>query len=161
MGLCWKHPSSAILTWPSNCGKVYFVKGLLENANHYLSVMPENNKWSDCCWQELFCKYSFIKFVEDASESRSHSHLFPSNKVNMVVINDLMNSACESNKTDKAFTKYVQKELHSHSQHKIYGVIREYQRQPPGCVPSQADVSCKTLFFLGPLKDVPKYHMGI
>jgi len=67
--------------------------------------MPENNVWSDC-WQELLCKY-FIKFVEDLSKSLSDNYLFPPNKVNTVVINNLMSSACESNETEKGFTMCI------------------------------------------------------
>lgn len=74
--------------------------------------------------------------MEDLSES--NSCLFPPNKVNMVVINNLMNSACESAEIEKAFTVHhrhfsilcsVQKGFHrvrkSHydSLHNIYGVI--------------------------------------
>lgn len=45
--------------------------------------------------------------MDDSPESLSDNHLFPPNKVNTVVINNLMKFACESNETEKAFAKYV------------------------------------------------------
>lgn len=87
-----------------NCatvGKSYFVKTPLENANCLLSVMPENIVWCYNCWQplhqELLHKYPFIKFLEDLTESLSTNHLFPSNKISITVIDEFMNSTCESN----------------------------------------------------------------
>ncbi|DAC80300.1 TPA_asm: FtsK [Terrapene box turtle adintovirus] len=107
----WKHPFSAILAGPSNCGKSYFIKNVLDNAKHTLSVMPENIVWCYSCWQplykELLCKYPFINFVEGLPDAFDDDSLFPTNKVNMIIIDDLMNSACESDEIEKAFTKYV------------------------------------------------------
>lgn len=90
MGMCWKHIFSAVLARASNCGRSYFLKRLLENANGLFSVMHETTVWCYSCWQSLYqkvlCKHPFIKFVEDLLESLSDNHLFPPNKVNMVVM---------------------------------------------------------------------------
>lgn len=107
----WKHPFSVILAGPSNCGKSYFIKNLLDHADKMLSVMPENVVWCYSCWQplyeELLCKYPFIKFVEGLPDSLNDACLFPPNKINMVVVDDLMDSVCDSAEIEKAFTKYV------------------------------------------------------
>lgn len=73
--------------------------------------MPENIVWCYSCWQplykELLQKFSCITFLEGLPNTFNDEHLFPSNKVNMVIIDDLMESASESGEIEKAFTKYV------------------------------------------------------
>lgn len=45
--------------------------------------------------------------MEGLLDSLNDDHLFPPNTVNMVVRDDLMDSACESSEIKEAFTKYV------------------------------------------------------
>lgn len=111
MDVRWKHPFSAIVAGPSNCGKSFFVKNLLDNAQHVLSSMPENILYCYSVWQKLYdeilCKYPFVKFIEGLPETLNDDQLLPSNKVNMVIVDDLMDSACENAEIERAFTKYV------------------------------------------------------
>lgn len=107
----WQHPFSAILAGPSNCGKSYFIKNLLDNAHSLLSLMPENIVWCYSCWQplykELLCKYPFIKFVEGMPEKLDDDELLPVNKANLLIMDDLMDSVSNSQEIQKAFTQYV------------------------------------------------------
>lgn len=84
----WKHPSSAIPAWPSNCGAVNFVKSLLENANCYLSVMSDANVWSDCCSQEPLCKHLLSNFWRTHLKVLVITSCF--SLINTIVINSLM-----------------------------------------------------------------------
>lgn len=51
--------------------------------------------------------------MEDLTESFGDNCLFSPSKVNMVVIDDWINSACDSDKIVKAFPKYVHHRNHS------------------------------------------------
>lgn len=90
----WHQPFSAILTGPNNCGKSYFIKSLFLNANYTLFVMPENSVWFYPCWQplyeELLRHYTFIKFVEGLPSDLNDDELLPPNKINLIVVDNLM-----------------------------------------------------------------------
>lgn len=107
----WQHPFSAILAGPSNCGKSYFIKQVLQNAELVLSVMPENIVWCYSCWQpmykDLMSRYSFIHFHEGLPATLDDNVLLPVNKINLLILDDLMESVSCSDEIQKAFTKYV------------------------------------------------------
>lgn len=111
MDIRWRHPFSAILAGPSNCGKSYFIKNLLLNAKSTLSTVPNNIVWYFACWQPLYTEllksFPFIKFVEGLPSRLNDDELLPLNKVNLVVIDDLMCDASQSPEIQHAFTKYV------------------------------------------------------
>lgn len=104
-----QHPFSMILAGPSNCGKSYFIKNVLQYADHVLSVKPDNVVWFYSCWQplykELMSKYSFIRFVEGLPSTLDDDVLLPPDKVNLVILDDLMEKACENESVQVAFTK--------------------------------------------------------
>ena len=107
----WRHPFSAILAGPSNCGKSHFIKCLLLNSMSTLSVMPENIVWFYSCWQKLYdelrSRYGFIKFVEGLPSTLDDNILLPKHKINLVIVDDLMACASDSVEIENAFTKYV------------------------------------------------------
>ena len=107
----WQHPFSAILAGPSNCGKSFFIKNMLDNAHNVFSVMPENIVWCYGCWQPLYkslmCKYPFIQFAAGLPKKFDDNDLLPPNKVNFLAIDDLMHSVSENSEAEKVFTQYV------------------------------------------------------
>lgn len=111
MDVWWKHPFSAILAGPSNCGKTYFIKNMLDHAHTVLSVVPENIVWCYACWQpmykELLQKYPHIRFMEGLPVTFNDDEILPPNKVNLVIVDDLMASASSSTEIADVFTKYV------------------------------------------------------
>lgn len=106
-----QHPFSCILAGPSNSGKSYFVKKLLENAHLLLSHPPTNIVWAYSCWQGLYQELSVafpqLKFIEGLPPTFNDDLMFPPDRVNMVIVDDLMEKACESDEIEKAFTQYV------------------------------------------------------
>lgn len=105
------HPFSCIISGPSNSGKTYFIKQMLEHGEHVLSEMPQNIIWFYNCWQplyeELFNKFPNIKFMEGLPDSFEDADLFPPNQTNLAVVDDLMATAGDSEQIEKAFTQYV------------------------------------------------------
>lgn len=106
-----QHPFSCILAGPSNSGKSYFVKQLLHYAASHVSHKPDNVVWFYACWQKLYdelsCSFPNIRFIEGLPATFIDDELFPPDKVNLAVVDDLMESASENSEIEKAFTKYV------------------------------------------------------
>lgn len=104
-------PFAAIISGPSSSGKSFFVKKLLENSSQVLSQIPENIIYCYSCWQKLYdelaCKFPNLKFVEGIPASLCDDSLLPPNKVNLIIIDDLMEAASENDEIQKAFTKYT------------------------------------------------------
>lgn len=105
------HPFSCIISGPSNSGKSFFIKQMLEHGDIVLSQMPQNIVWFYSCWQplykELLNKIPYIKFMEGLPSSFEDDDLFPPNQITLAVIDDLMASAGDSDQIEKAFTQYV------------------------------------------------------
>lgn len=105
-----QHPFSCILAGPSNSGKSYFVKELLHNQ-HNISHRPTNIVWFYACWQKLYDELSTsfpsIRFVEGLPQTFVDDDLFPPDKVNLAIVDDLMECASDNSEIEKAFTKYV------------------------------------------------------
>lgn len=76
-----------------------------------LFCKPDNIVWCYSCWQPLYkdllLKFPFIKFIEGLPETFNDDDLLPPHKVNLIVVDDLMEAACDNNEIEKAFTKYV------------------------------------------------------
>lgn len=106
-----QHPFSCILAGPSNSGKSYFVKQLLTHADTHLSHKPDNIVWFYACWQKLYddlsCSFPHIRFIEGLPATFMDDELFPPGKVNLTVVDDLMDCASDNLEVEKAFTKYV------------------------------------------------------
>lgn len=106
-----QHPFSCILAGPSNSGKSYFVKQLLHNTETHLSHKPDNIVWFYSCWQklydELIISFPHIRFVEGLPQTFVDNDLLPPDKVNLTIVDDLMDCASGSAEIEKAFTKYV------------------------------------------------------
>lgn len=105
------HPFSCIISGPSNSGKSFFIKQMLEHGTSVMSQMPQNIVWFYSCWQplykELLNKFPYIKFMEGLPSSFEDDDLFPPNQTNLAVVDDLMASAGDSDQIEKAFTQYV------------------------------------------------------
>lgn len=84
---------------------------MLLNAEHTVSSVPSNVIWYYSCWQPLYKQllfnFPFIKFIEGMPDTLNDDQLFPPEKINWVVVDDLMGEACGSAEIERAFTKYV------------------------------------------------------
>lgn len=107
----WQHPFSAILAGPSGCGKTFFIKNMLDHAGSVFSEMPQNIVWCYSCWQHLYkelqCKYPIIQFVQGLPDKFDDDELLPPNKVNLLVIDDLMVHGSENRDLERVFTQFV------------------------------------------------------
>lgn len=105
-----QHPFSCVLAGPSNCGKSYFIKKLLENAADVLSQTPNNIMWLYSCWQDLYTELSqsfpHIRFIEGIPANLNDDELLPTNRVNMVIVDDLMREGGDHPELERAFTQY-------------------------------------------------------
>ena len=104
------HPFSCVLSGPSNSGKTFFVKMLLENAKSVISKNVENIVYIYNCWQPLYdelLKLYDIKFIEGIPQTLNDDRLFPPNKNNLVVLDDVMDDASNNSEIQRLFTMYV------------------------------------------------------
>ena len=104
-----QHPFSMIVSGPSNSGKTYFAKTLIENVEKVISQKIENIVYIYSCWQPLYddlLKSRNINFVEGIPPSLCDDDL-PVNKNNLLIIDDLMNDASNNVEVQNVFTKYV------------------------------------------------------
>lgn len=104
-----QHPFSCVVSGPSNCGKTYFVKSLIENASKIISHKIENIVYIYSCWQPIYdelLKICQINFINGIPESLCDDTLLPTNKNNLIVIDDLMNQASQNTEVQNLFTKY-------------------------------------------------------
>lgn len=105
-----QHPFSLVVSGPSNSGKTYFVKDVIENATKIISQRMENIVYIYSCWQPLYnelLKIRDINFVQDLPESLCDDTLLPPEKNNLLIIDDLMNDASNNIEVQNVFTKYV------------------------------------------------------
>lgn len=105
-----QHPFSCVLSGPSNSGKTFFVKMLLENAKSVFSKKIENIVYVYDCWQPMYddlLKLYDIKFIEGIPQSLNDDHLFPADKTNFLVLDDVMKDASNNSEVERVFTQYV------------------------------------------------------
>ncbi len=100
-----QHPFSCVISGPSNSGKTYFVKRLMENGLKNQNIVYVYN-----CWQPLYdelLKLYAIKFVEGIPTSLNYDNLLPVNKANLLILDDMMNEASRNTQVQKVFTQFV------------------------------------------------------
>lgn len=106
----FQHPFSMILCGPSCSGKTFFVKMLLQNAKSMISKNVENIVYIYDCWQPLYdelLKMYDIKFIEGIPQTLNDDHLFPPNKINFLILDDVMKNASGNSEVERVFTQYV------------------------------------------------------
>ena len=104
------HPFSMVISGPSNCGKSFFVKDIIANAEKIISAKLDNIVYIYSCWQPLYdnlLKIRSINFVQGIPESLCDDTLLPPNLNNLLIIDDMMESASHNIEVQKVFTKYV------------------------------------------------------
>ena len=105
-----QHPFSLVVSGPSNCGKTFFVKSVIENASRVISHNVDNIVYIYSCWQPLYDQLLQIKninFVNGVPDSLCDDTLLPPTKNNLLIIDDLMNDASNNIEVQNVFTKYV------------------------------------------------------
>ena len=105
-----QHPFSLVVSGPSNCGKTFFVKDIVTNAERVISQRFDNVVYIYSCWQPLYdqlLKIRDINFVNGLPESLCDNVLLPPDKNNLLIIDDLMNDASNNIEVQNVFTKYV------------------------------------------------------
>jgi len=106
----FQHPFSLVVSGPSNCGKTFFVKDIIANAERVISHHFENVVYIYSCWQPLYdqlLQIRNINFVNGLPESLCDDVLLPPAKNNLLIIDDLMNDASNNIEVQNVFTKYV------------------------------------------------------
>lgn len=105
-----QHPFSLVVSGPSNCGKTYFVKNVIEKASSIITHNIDNIVYIYSCWQPLYdqlLQIREINFVNGLPESLCDDVLLPPEKNNLLIIDDLMNDASNNLEVQNVFTKYV------------------------------------------------------
>ena len=105
-----QHPCSMVVAGPSNSGKTYFVKKVIENLDRLFSEKIDNIVYIYSCWQPIYdelLKITSINFVEGIPKSLCDDSILPSCTRNLLIIDDLMNDANNNIVVQYVFTKYV------------------------------------------------------
>lgn len=105
-------PFSLVIAGPSNSGKTFFVKMLLQNAGKLISKKIDNIVFIYSVWQPLYDDLlnmydNNIKFIEGIPQTLDDDVLFPVNKTSLVIIDDFMQDASNNKQIEKLFTVYV------------------------------------------------------
>ncbi len=105
-------PFSMVISGPSNSGKTFFVKTLLQNAGKLISKKIDNIVFIYSVWQPLYDDLlkmynNNIKFIEGIPQTLDDDVLFPVNKTSLVVIDDFMQEASSNKEIERLFTVYV------------------------------------------------------
>lgn len=101
-----------VIAGPSNSGKTFFVKMLLQNAGKLISKKIDNIVFIYSVWQPLYDDLlnmydNNIKFIEGIPQTLDDDVLFPVNKTSLVVVDDFMLQASNNKEIEKLFTVYV------------------------------------------------------
>ena len=105
-----QHPFSLTISGPSNCGKTHFVSSLIANADKIFSVEMHNIVYLYTCWQPLFDRLLAMRditFIRGIPESLADDKILPVHTNNLLIIDDLMNDACNNLEVQNVFTQYV------------------------------------------------------
>ena len=62
MTLAFKHPFTAIVAFPTSCGKTRFVFRLIEHASRMIDPPPNKIVYCYGEYQQLFSKYTHVEF---------------------------------------------------------------------------------------------------
>ncbi|KAM4771098.1 putative cation-transporting ATPase 13A4 [Rhinophrynus dorsalis] len=80
---------------------------LLQNATSLLSHRSDNIVWFYACWKVLYDDLlrimPHIRFIEGLPHTFNDDELFPPSRVNLTIVDDLMEAASESSEIEKAF----------------------------------------------------------
>ena len=104
------HPFSAIIGGPSNSGKTYFVKMIIDNMECVISKPIENIVYIYSCWQEVYdhmLAVRHINFIQGLPATLADDTLLPPEKNNLLIVDDLMSEGSQSDEMQCVFTKYV------------------------------------------------------
>ena len=105
----FESPTSIIVAAPSNCGKTYLVKKILENADDMFTVPPSEiiycygSTWQRPIFDEMKQKISNITFHEGVPDQETLlTHTF-SNSHTICVLDDLMLEIANNPQAEKLF----------------------------------------------------------
>lgn len=103
-------PFSCLIVGPSECGKSYFVKNVLQNCERSMDVVPDNVVWIYTCFQPMYAELQKmqkikIKFVEGLPESFQDPDLFPPYHSHLVILDDVIFQASDHPDVE-IFTQY-------------------------------------------------------
>ncbi len=82
----------------------------MENGLNMISKKIENIVYIYNCWQPLYdelLKLYDIKFVEGIPESLNDDNLLPTDKANLLILDDMMSEASGNAQVQKVFTQFV------------------------------------------------------
>lgn len=105
----FQHPFTCIISGPSFSGKTFFVKMLLQNCEKMFSKNVENVIFVYNSWQPLYddlLKMYDVKFIKGIPESFDDDHLFPPEKTNLLILDDLMDECSNNLEVSRVFTQY-------------------------------------------------------
>lgn len=100
MALCWKHPFTAVVAGPTECGKTSFVIKFLKYAHEVMLPPPVKIIWCYGTYQEVFETLSNrVVFHEGVPDL----HMLENGS--LMILDDLMYEN-KDDRIDKIFTKY-------------------------------------------------------
>lgn len=104
------HPFSMVIAGPSNCGKTFFVKDIIQYADTIITAKVDNIVYIYSCWQPMYdqlLKIRPINFVVGIPDSLCDDALLPPNVNNLLIVDDVMAAASQHPEIQNVFTKYV------------------------------------------------------
>jgi len=93
-----KHPSTMVISGPTNCGKTRFVFRLLDNLEKMFSAVPEKVLYCYGEYQEIFDNYPWIQFNEGLPDLETFN-----GTPTLLILDDLMSETNDD--VTKLFTK--------------------------------------------------------
>ena len=87
-----QHPFSMVVSGPSNSGKTYFVKTVIENMDRLFSEKIENIVYIYSCWQPKYddlLKIRNIHFIEGIPKSLCDDTVLPVHTRNLLIIEQI------------------------------------------------------------------------
>ena len=103
------HPLSMIISGASGSGKTYFVKSVIENLDCLISKPIENIVYVYSCWQPVYdqlLELRHINFIKGLPKSLADDAILPPEKNNLLIVDDLMSEASQSEQMKSVFTQY-------------------------------------------------------
>ena len=111
-------PFSCQIVGPSDCGKTFFVKNVLENCQDVLSQVPENIVWIYTYFQPMYAelqkKNKNIKFIEGLPDSFKDENLFLPDQNHLIILDDVIFQASDHTEVVRIFTIQASQEHECH-----------------------------------------------